>query len=401
MERNRLAWICGLSLLASQSWAGPQYASVQLGEGVLFTPALDVTLEYDDNIFRVDNNKKSSVVTRVEPSFEIEVQQERTRLGFSYAGNYGIFASSSDDNYDNHTGRIDFGLRGARSDLDIYGAFVAGSDPRGTGPSDGLGDNVARNIFTKPTEYHEWQWGVAAHFGTRGTRSNLRLSYDGQDREYQNFRQFTQDRDRTRHNLGARLGYALTGKTQAVLDLRRSEIDYDLTPADGNRRLDSKEHRITAGLTWEATGRTSGTVLLGWKEKDFDSPTRDTSDGFTWELGLTWAPRPYSVFDIYTRNDFQETDNVGSAKDISTAGINWTHRWSDRLRTTTGFEYAQEDYEDFVRKDDFYRFNFAFDYDFQRWLSLGLGVRIASRDSNVAAADYDRNIIFVRAQMGL
>lgn len=399
MDRKRVGLLCALPLIAVSGHAAPQYASIEIGEGMFLTPALDVELRYDDNIFQTERNEKSSMVTTVSPALELEARQEHGRVALSYGGAYGFYSNSSDDNFDNHTVRLDLGLRGARTDFDAYGAFNKVYEPRGTGVTDGLGDFFL-DAFDEPVEYDEWQWGAAVHFGTRGTRSRLRLAYDGFEREYQNFRAFTVARDRTQHRYTATLGYALTGKTSAVLNVGRTDIDYDFTPTT-QASLDSTEYRVTAGLEWEATAKTTGRVGLGWKWKDFDDAARGDQDSLTWELGVTWSPRTYSVFDFYTRNEFIETDNVGSAKDVSIVGVDWVHAWSDRLRTNTGLRYSRENYKNFVREDDFYRFSFSFDYDFQRWLTAAVGVRISSRDSNVASADYDRNVVFLRAQVGL
>jgi len=399
MERKRFGLLCGLSLVAVQGMAAPQYASIELDEGFFMTPALDVDLEYDDNIFQTETNEKSSVVTRVAPAVEWEVRQERTRAALSYAGNYSFFADSSDDNVANHVVQADFGATGARSSLDLYGAFARGSDARGTGPSDGLGNALTLQIFDEPTEFDEWSWGAAAAVKPGG-RLGVNVGYDFLDKEYQNFRQFTRARDRSRGTYSLGFDYVLTGKTSAILNLSRSEIDYDFTPA-GAATLDSKQDRITAGLRWEATARTTGSVEFGWHEKDFDAPTRDKIDGFAWAASIDWAPRTYSVFTLKTGNSFTEADNVGSAKETSTAGVAWKHGWSDRLSTITGLEYVREDYKDFARKDDFYRFRLEFDYDFRRWMTLAAGVNISSRDSNQSRADFDRNIVFLRAMMSL
>jgi hypothetical protein len=389
---------CGLSLAAGAVTAAPQYAAIELGEGLIMTPGLDINLEYDDNIFQSSSNKKSSFITRVAPAVEWQARQEHARFTLGYAGNYGIFASSSDDNYDDHFVRADLDFEGARTDLNLYGSFEAAHDPRGTGPSDGLGDNVARDVFTKPTEYDEWAWGTSVVF--RGSRTQLRAGYGYVDKKYQNFRQFTRDRDRSTDRFNVGVAYALTGKTNAVVNASRLKTDYSFERA-GVPSLDSDQDRLTAGIEWEATARTTGSVQFGWEWKDFDDPARSKVDGFTWGAEIEWAPRTYSTFALFTENRFQETDNVGSAKDTSSVGLSWSHDWSDRLATTAGFDYAREKYKGFDRKDDFYRFSLGFDYDFRRWMTLGGGVRISSRDSNVVAADYDRNIVYLRAMMSL
>ncbi len=389
---------CGLALLAGAVTAAPRDAAIELGEGLLMTPALDVDFEYDDNIFRSSDDEKGSFITRVAPSLEWEVRQEWARFTFGYAGDYGFFSNSSDDNYDNHALRADVGFEGAGADLNVYGSFAASHDPRGTGPADGLGDEVSRDVFTSPTEFDEWGWGT--HVVFRGSRTELRAGYSYLDKEYQNFRAFTRPRDRSTDRFSVGVTYAMTDEASAVANASRSKIDYDFAEA-GMPSLDSDQDRLTAGLEWELTDRTSGSVHLGWEWKDFDDSARAKVDGFTWEAEISWAPRTDSTFSLSTESRLMETDNVGSAKDTSSVGVLWSHDWSDRLTVNTGFDFVREDYEDFDRKDDFYRFSLGFDYNLRRWMTLAGGVRINSRDSNVAAAVYDRNIVFLRAMMSL
>lgn len=386
-------------LCAQTVWAEPQYDRLEVTDGVFMKPALAVDVEFDDNIFRLNRNAQSSLVTRVAPAVELETAGDGTRLVLGYGGNYGFVASSSDDNYDHHTVRLDGHLERPRSEVDVTAAFTAASDPRGTGPSDALGlaDRVA---FTAPAKFEDWRLGVDARFGTRGTRAGASLGYEVLDRKYQNLRDFTRPRDRRRHDFRAGSHYMLTGRTRAVVNVSRTHLDYGFQP-EGDATLDSVEHRATAGIRWEGIGGSTGTVQVGWHEKDFDAETRSDQSGLTWEAGVTWTPGLRATLGAFTRSGFEETHNVGSARKVARAGVLWGHTWRDGLRSRVEVEYVEETFRDLDRKDEFHQVAVGLDYDVTPWLTVGAGARYSNRDSNVRAADYDRSVGFVQVKMSL
>lgn len=381
------------------AWAESQFDSLEVVDGVFMTPALDVAVEYDDNIFRLDRDTTGSVVTRITPVVEFETGSEGSVFALGYGGDYGFFANSSDDNYDHHTLRVDGDLQGPVVGVTFMGAFSTASDPRGTGPTDALAP-AARQSFTGPTKFRDWEADVETTIGGRGTRSQVALGYDLLDRSYRNVRDATRARDRQQHTF--RLGYdfMLTGTTRALVRVQRRLVDYDFAPT-GEAPLDSKEVRVTAGLRWDGHQGTTGSVQLGWQQKDFDDGLRSDMEGFTWDVGVAWEATPRATLGLHSRRDFAEPYNVGSGIEVTRAGALWIHAWRDGLRTRTEVEYVEERFRDLDRVDDRYRVEFSVEHDLQRWLTVGAGVGLSSRDSVVAAADYDRRVGFVQITMTL
>lgn len=391
-----------LCALASSAQAAPEYGSFPVSEGAVVTPALDVEARYDDNIFQTDRNEKDSLVTVLSPAVALEAGSGLDKVSLSYSGEYGAYESSSDDNYDDHGIRAEGHFEGGRGALDGYAGFVMEHDDRGTGPSNGLG-GLTTGAFTAPTEYEEALYGVGVTLGNSSRRGRVELGYDGSEIEYQNFETFTRARDRQRDTFRGKVAYDLTGKTDLVLQASTSQVKYDFTPV-GQRELDSTENRILAGVEWEATAKTSGEFKLGWQDKDFDDSTRDDQDGgFTWEIGVTWQPRTYSTLGFTTQNSFRETDNEGDVIETTSYSATWDHNWSERLSWNAGLTFNNEDYKGSLsgREDDFFSANFGVSYDFQRWITLATGVKVANRDSSVSRADFDRNQVFVKAFMSL
>lgn len=408
MSAARVGLGAALASLAVGAMAAPEDRAafsdaqgLQVGSYVTITPTLSARIEYDDNIFQTPNNEESDFITRVRPGLDIQIGVGAGRGGFraSYTPEFGIFSSNTDDSVVNHDLQFGYLRDGAFFDFDVHGGFRRGHDSRGEGPSSGLG-NLATVVFDEPPKYDEWNYGLSLGNETRSARTRMQFSYDHYDLEYQNFRALTAARDRERDDFGLELGYRTTARTYFILTGRFSEIDYDFVPVNG-RNLDSDEYNYQLGFTWELTAATEGRMTIGRQQKKFDDPARKNLSATAWDVAVAWSPRTYSTFELSTGRSFRETDNVGSSIIASDISLSWRHAWSDRLATTSSFSFINDEFQDTARDDDFYRFSMQFDYDFRRWLGLGLGWSYSTRDSNIDNADFDRNVVFLEGRFSL
>ena len=70
-------------------------------------PTVGIQQKYDDNIFRQATNEVSSAVTVFKPQLQLLAEQDANAVALTYFGDYGRYASSSDDNYADHTLSLD------------------------------------------------------------------------------------------------------------------------------------------------------------------------------------------------------------------------------------------------------------------------------------------------------
>lgn len=388
-----------LAICAGPALGAPDYRPVTLSDGVFLTPALDVEHRYDDNIFQTDSDEQDSSVTVVSPAAEVALESGNNAFTFGYGGAYGFFESSSQDNYDDHSLRAAYDRSGGRVGLEAYAAYFRGHDARGTGPSNGLGD-LSTSIFDEPTIYDLYEWGAGLLLGAPQGRTRVRLGYDASEREYTNFRDITRARDRDSETFSGKVSFRVSGRTDLVAEASRQQFDYTFTEP-GDLTLDSDEVRYLVGAEWQATGKTSGELKIGFQEKDFEDSARSDEDGLTWQVGVTWEPRTYSSFTLSTSKTFRETDNVGNVIATTGYGVSWNHSWMERVSTDVGISLNEEDYEGTNREDDFMSFTGSVNYDWRRWMTLNAGVRVSTRDSSLATAEFDRNVVFIGAQFGL
>ena len=408
MNRNPLRAAVAAALLASCASAfaqttpvRPQYSAppppdsgplgVRLGDSpVFFAPFLNLAAGYDDNVGLTNTNEKSSPLYIVSPGFLMDARDASKIFQLTYQGAAGQYTDSEDDNYVDHTVRSNLDLAiSSRQSLRFGYDYIRGHDPRGAT------DRPAAT--TRPDKYRLVTPSVLYAYGAPGAQGRMEFWYSDSGKRYINNRATTVFADRDTQEFGGSFYYRVAPRTHALLEMRRDEIDYrsPLSP------FDSQEDRVYLGATWEATAATSGTIKVGQLRKKFDSAALGTLKKTSWEALVSWSPRTYSRFDIYSSRQPVESTGLGTFILSSSTGITWTHGWNSLLSTSLNARYAKDEYQGVNRDDDTKSIGAKVGYKFRRWLTLGAEFTHTQRDSNVSTFEYDRNLWMVTAQITL
>ncbi|HSN21663.1 MAG TPA: outer membrane beta-barrel protein [Usitatibacter sp.] len=367
--------------------SGP--ASVQLGETPLFvTPYLGAAYGYDDNLFYSHSGEKSSSLYLVSPGVKLDARDPNKVVQVSYQGQVGRYTSSSDDDYVDHTARAQFDAAfDRRNFLRLGFDYIRSHDPRGS---------TDRPLSTRPDRYRQSDPYVTYAFGTPGAPGRVELYYNGLQRRYLNNREFTASSDRDMPEFGGAFYWRAMPRTYVLVEARRTNIDYvDQNAASGDER------RIYAGVSWEATAATTGTVKVGNLRRRFDEGNVPTFSGTSWEALVTWAPRSYSKFDLYSARQTSESTGLGSFILTSASGVAWNHAWSSFFSTNLNLRYQRDKYQDYDRTDRTTTLGVRAGYKFRRWLTLGAEFSRTQRDSNIDIFEYDKNLYLVTATFSL
>ena len=231
-------------------------------------PALGIELRYDDNIFRSAANEQTSLMTVLSPSLLASFVPFKHRFELEYNGEIASYSESASDDYDDHEFRAGAYLKlGQRSQLDFVGTYEDSHENRGTGLSEGF-DPELDQLPDAPDEYERGQFLGRLTYGATGTRGRLVFEVGQSELEYTNHRDRTRFFDRDDRYGGAIFYYRIMPNTSLLLDLRATEFEYQhdriLQPS-----LDSTEYRYLLGATWDVTGKTTGTVKVGYVEKKY------------------------------------------------------------------------------------------------------------------------------------
>ena len=355
----------------------------QIGDSPFFMrPYVGVAAGHDDNVVLSRENKRSSDFWMVSPGITVDARRESTALLFKYQAQAARYSDSRDDDYVDHAARgaIDWSFD-RRNFLRAAVDYAHAREPRGS---------TDRPIAERPDRYRLVVPSATYAFGAPGARGHIEVYASEAMRRYRNNRERTAISDRDTTEVGAAFSVRLAPKTNAIVEVRHTDIGYKrANPAEATER------RYYGGITWQATGATSGTLKVGRLERSFDNGPEDSAT--SWEALVTWTPRSYSRFDFLSARQTNEPTGQGRFILTSIAQVTWTHGWNSRFTTGVDLRYQKDDYRGFDRRDETTSMGLKAGYRFRRWLTLGAEYTHSERDSNRPFSEYDKNFYLLTA----
>lgn len=369
---------------------------------VTLLPEASATVRFDDNIYESDDYKIDSIVSLLGIGMGARYENANSGWEVAYRGDAGLYEHNSDDNYFDHrlSGRGIMQL-GIRHRLELNAGYNKLHEDRGTRLTQGLGESL-ETLVPKPYRYDDLTAAARYQFGVSEAKGRLVLDARYRDKKYTNNRGRTQFFDYDQSYLSGTFFWRVFPKSSLLLQGSHAVVAY---PTDfvGQSTRDSITSRVLAGITWEATAKTTGTVKLGFLNKDFDAADRPTFRAPNWEVELRWEPRTYSIIALETRR-FDREFNAGLGGDFIDAAdyaVRWEHEWSDRWSTETGVSYLDETFEnssdEVNREQETLQFDAALCFALRRTVEVELRYTLRNRDANIDRFQFGRNQI----QLGL
>jgi len=362
-------------------------------------PTVKVDLQDTDNMFLSNANEVDSKLTIISPRIEAITESNGNSLAIAGQIDEANYSATDEDDYTDWRVGGDAHLQmDSRNSIDLNAGFFRTRETRGTGFSQG------GFLPTSPDRYEETTYGISYQFGTNDSFGRLVLSADSYDKSYRNNRITTQFRDREDMDWSGTFFFNISSRTDVFLEYTQSDIDYGTDPlvvAGSPDSLDSDEDYYFVGVSWEATGATTGSVKVGRGEKDFDDVDRAKTDMTSWEANILWEPLSYSVFNFTASQGFDEATGVGNALDSRKYSINWQHAWSDNLTSTVNWYTSDDEYTGSTRQDDIDALSIRLDYSVQRWFDVYVSFSQDERSSNFGNFNYEQNVAAIGFQASL
>lgn len=365
----------------------PSGGGIEFANGKL-RPNFSLKETYTDNLTYAPSNKIDAFGTLINTGVKYELKGSKNRVTAGYSLAAGLYDEDRDDYLDN---KFNLSYRYAptsRIAVGIRGEYLDTQDARGTFASEGP------TVNRDPDEWHQYKVESDFTYGAKGAKGNVSMNLGYVDKTYDNNRANTIFRDRENIYLSSRFSYKVLPKTSLVLQGRVNQIDYDQDNTLNNRgSLDSVNFSALAGVAWNATAKTTGEAKIGYNKKVFDSSQRDDTGNFSWEVGVQWRPKSYSVFNLVSKQSFEEPNGIGDVIDRGQIQLNWSHQWLPKVGTDVKLSYAKDDFEQAInpRSDDIFGFGVSANYKFRRWLTLGVSYDYKKRDSNIRNFGYEVN----------
>lgn len=370
----------------------PQYTARGMrAGGFLLYPALNLTADYDSNIFATDTNKEGAFIFEERPELVVESNFPRHALyGRAELRNLNYANHSSEDRTDyylNSGGRLDI----TRS-TNIHADVEYQKDTEDRGSPDAIGVAVEPVDFTRLQLLGE----LRHHPG--------KLSLDG-GALYQEYRfdnvpliaggmQNNKDRDRDLLGGFGRVGYQLSPGYELFLLGLYSNIDYILPVDDNGFNRDSNGYQVEGGLRLELTNVIAGDVSVGYLNRDYDDPSLQTVNGVSTEVNVEWYVSRLTTVRIGGSRRVQETTLNAASGYIDTAfDVAVDHEVLRNLILTAYVRYDKRKYEGITRDDDQYTASGRALYLLNRNVSVGVEYRHETRNSTTFGEDFSRHVV--------
>ncbi len=345
-----------------------------------------ITLQYDDNVFLSNENKKDDIAITLTPGISLlaPFQDNLLKLDYYIDINKYLYNGSQDAN--NHHFSADLLLKMRDVTFNIYDKF----------------DHVFERPSTEDTSR------VKRDDNRAGVTAKLQMERLGIQLGYENFmRDYKSDAvydayDRTEGIYSVVLTHKTFPKTELLLEYDFGQIRYDQSSGS-----DSNYSQLLVGAIGNLTQKTTATIKTGYQIREYEGS--DNHDYDAWVLysdivhefsdknaiKLSASRMPYES--TYGVNNYYKAENVTAIFDhfFTTKLIGFL---TGEFQINSYPRETTEGLETLNRKDKYYSAGAGFKYNLQKWISLTLKFEHIIRDSNFTIFDYDQNLVTFTAK---
>lgn len=395
--------IAGLVPALAQAALSPEPATVHVDPYDLAL-MLNVGLAQDDNIYTEPASAEdSSTVFTLNPVIVARLGDEDEFNEFLLSATGGFYSEEGDDNYtDYKLGYTGNHLMLANLAMSTRFGIYQGHDERGSARTESClytsGVLLAAGCSADPDVYHNGYGGLSVTLGTRDSRGRVTAGVSRDGRRYTTNGPATGFREYDLTGGQLKFAWRVGGKTDVVLETNYNRYNYLI---DGLATADSAGLEYLAGVEWDVTGKTSGYAKFGRQEKDFRDSARKDLDDTTWRAGAMWTPSSFTSLNLDLSQRYEESDGVGTAKEISSWALRVSHIIKDRVEPWARVSAQTTDYQGATRSDEITTLGLGADYKFRRYAVFGFSWTNVEQESNAGAGafDFDRGIFALTANL--
>ncbi len=376
---------CCTGLLMAADGAG-----ISIGESEL-VPNVSVIYFTDDNVYAHHENEIDDNGLLISPSAEWSADKGLKSFALSYYGEYARYEEEDLVDYDDHSiavsGDVEFS---SRSRLSGVIRLTSDHEEPGFGRSKDLDARV-----DGLTEIKDSGAVFEYSYGARSAKGGLEFSLEYVNRDYQNNSQVTDGFSFNRITPSFTFLYAISSATRITSGIEYSVFDYERSPAVVES--DNKSYFIFTGAKWDITGKSGGSVRVGYGGQNFDNKS-DQSAALL-RLGTYWSPLEQSRISLDITRNFSIDTATPSITTVAKLG--WRHGWSGRF--STNLEVSRYDSDSDFNPDDLTtdEISLIAELSVRRWLDLTVTGKNTTAASPTLENEYDRQWLGVGFTMSL
>ncbi len=185
--------------------------------------------------------------------------------------------------------------------------------------------------------------GLAGTYGTSDSITRLSVFSEWDFFKYLNNKSVTDLLTHHEYTVGSGIDYKISRNRYALVEFNHTILDYSSTQPEA----EAKEAGITTllfGMSWELTGKSSGSVKLGRSWKNYYKSTFSDTSGLAWNVDLDWSPREHTTLKFASRSVFEESDLPGAANQTKESKLSLENEISVFYTLEAGMSYNQREY---------------------------------------------------------
>ena len=371
--RTSLAAVAASLLLGASAGAAPL---ISIGERAAVFFNGSVTARYDDNVFLNANNEESDVLFIFSPGVEFAYGGESI-WNFSAFYRHDIYRYTDATELNTDAGNLFLNASYA------YNRLVAEFDAsyrRLTQNTFDIGEGrvVRRDVYRIGVDS---EYDLTELFDVGAGISYQETNF--KDREFRDVETITVPLD---------LYYDWTERVDLSVGYRfRDNNTY------GTGR-DSQDHFINVGARGEVTPRVSGSVRLGYQERNFKESGLSSRSGFAAQGRANWDATERTTVSVTGFRDLRYSAR-GQTIESTGGGPRVTYLFTELVTGTAGLEYEDSLYRDSDRRDKKFTGDLGVNYSPNEYVDLGAAYIYTNNDSNRRQVDLDRNIFQLTASL--
>lgn len=359
----------------------------------LVFPSVGVTAQWDDNIFSTNTNEVDDYVTLINPALQLQSDWNNHALNFSADAEIARFSDRGREDYVDYSVGFDSRMDVRRSTNITAGAAFGAQREERSSPDD-VGGLEPTDIAVTTAQIGFFHGFNRVSIGLDG--SARRLDFDDA-RTAAGAVLNNDDRDRTEYDASVRVGVEISPTTEAQVVGSYNQSKYELSLDDLGLNRDSDGYALQGGLVFDVTGSVMVDFLVGVFTQSFDDVTLADVDGSTFQLGVNWNVTALTTLTAAVSRSIEETTLAATSGVLRTsAALGIDHELLRNVIISADVSSVTEDFRGITRDDQTVDFRAGAQYLIHPRLVAEFGVNVTTRDSDVAAQDFDRNRYFFR-----
>jgi hypothetical protein len=333
----------------------------------------DLLVVSDSNITRTAE-ALSDTATIFSPQLQFLSSLGQNMIVFDYQADFAKYKNNSQYNTTNHavnlSGIFDHSNR-INSEFTL-GYLYQAEDP-------GL-NNAQTQLDNEFNELNRKSARAVFSYGSAASIGQFVLGLDHGQQRYSNNQQSFRDFDQQKAT--GTFFYRMAPKTRLLLEASVAKNDYVAVTQFAAPNSDNNTY--LAGVEWEATAITSGTLKLGYQKKNFADARLNDIDGLSYFLDMFWQPNTYTTITIGAERRTSESaeQDIGGFTTIGHS-LGLQHAFSARTQFKANYTQDRSDFTSSQeRTDKLKNITLVLTHRVRKWLDISLNYSHLARSSN-------------------